>query len=198
MKELIKKIDLKVLERLYYQWILRVEHELVGTCEYLLDVGCGPHSPIDRFSARIPHVVGIDIFAPSLVPPNSFDEVVALDLIEHLTKDDGFQLIDAMERVARRKVIIFTPNGFLPQEPYDDNIYQRHISGWSAAEMQERGYRVYGIQGWKPLRGELAAIRNRPKFFWNYVSLFSQLVTESRPEKAFQLLCIKDIGSKET
>jgi hypothetical protein len=216
MKELIKKIDHRVLERLYYQWILRVEREVVGTCESLLDVGCGPHSPIARFSERIPHVVGLDIFEPSiersralgihndyiignvlditsLVPQKSFDAVVALDLIEHLTKEDGYRLIDGMESVARRKVVIFTPNGFLPQEPYDGNIYQRHISGWSAAEMEERGYHVYGIQGWKPLRGELAAIRNRPKFFWTYVSLFSQLVTETRPDKAFQLLCIKEI-----
>ena len=51
------------------------------------------------------------------VSKNSHDAVIALDLIEHLDKDSGFKLLKMLERIAIKKVIIFTPNGFLRQVP---------------------------------------------------------------------------------
>jgi hypothetical protein len=86
------------------------------------------------------------------IPDRSFDCVVALDLIEHLTKEDGRRLLRAMERIARRKVVIFTPQGFLPQHAVGRNEFQRHLSGWEVDEMRGMGYRVIGISGWKPLK----------------------------------------------
>ena len=42
----------------------------------------------------------------------SFDAVIALELLEHLNKEEGYELIHNMERWARSKVIVSTPNGF--------------------------------------------------------------------------------------
>jgi hypothetical protein len=122
----------------------------------------------------------------------SNDCVCALDFIEHLSKNDGIKLIRFMERIARKKVIISTPNGFLPQGIYYDNPLQIHLSGWDSNEMKEMGYRVIGTNGWKPLRGEVGIIKWHPRFFWGRFSLLSQLLVANRPSIAFGILCIKD------
>jgi SAM-dependent methyltransferase len=188
----------------------------VGACQSLLDVGCGSGSPIKSFSHKM-HCVGVDAFAPSIEKsekqgihkeyhemkvldigkkfgPGSFDCVLATDLIEHLSKEDGIKLIEMMERIAKKTVIIFTPNGYLPQGKYENNPWQVHLSGWTAEEMVGRGYRVIGISGWKPLKGEYAEVRFWPKLFWNNLSEFSQLFVRNRPEHAFHLLCVKTIS----
>ncbi len=47
---------------------------------------------------------------------NSFDCVLASDFIEHLEKEEGYRLLKVVEKLARKKVIIFTPNGFFLME----------------------------------------------------------------------------------
>lgn len=129
----------------------------------------------------------------SRFPGKSFDCVVALDVIEHFEKQDGLRLLDMMEGIARRRVAIFTPNGFLPQGEFDNNPYQLHRSGWSVSEMQDRGYRAIGVSGWKPLLGEYAAVRFRPTWLWKRVALITQPVFERWPSQAFQILCVKEL-----
>lgn len=194
-----------------------LEREIVGHCDTVLDVGCGRSSPVGAFSSRLTRVVGVDRHVPYLeesraagihhdycesdvleigerFEPGSFDCVVALDLIEHLPREDGLRLIAAMERIARKKVIIFTPTGFLEQRAYDDNSLQEHLSGWEPAEMRAMGYRVTGVTGWRPLRGERGKLRMRPAWIWRAVSLASRQLTKSRPEHAFQMLCVKELS----
>jgi SAM-dependent methyltransferase len=198
------------------QLVRELEREIVGSCTSLLDLGCGRASPIGHFATRLTRCVGVDAFEPYLresveagihsdyrcldvmeidrnFAPASFDCVVALDLIEHLPRPAGLELLDMMERIASRKVIVFTPNGFVPQESYDGNEWQRHLSGWTAEEMEQRGYRVLGLHGWKPLRGELGQARWQPRRLWEMVALWTQPLVRQRPRQAFHLLCIKDL-----
>ncbi len=123
----------------------------------------------------------------------SFDCVCAFDVIEHLAKEDGLKLINSMERIARKKVIISTPNGFLSQGIHYGNPFQVHLSGWEVKEMKDMGYRVTGVGGLKLLKGEVAKIKWRPEFFWGRISLLSQLIVTNWPSKAFAILCIKDL-----
>ncbi len=187
----------------------------VGSCGSLLDVGCGSNSPVRRLVDRVPIRVGVDAFEPSLeesrragihtdtrcmdilqigaaFPPGSFDCVVASDVIEHLEKDDGRRLLADMERIARFKVVVFTPNGFVPQEPYENNPWQRHLSGWSADEMQGRGYRVVGVNGWKGFFRDRGQLRWQPRVLWKWAAIASRGATVSRPRLAYQILCVKD------
>jgi hypothetical protein len=193
-----------------------LEAEISGSCRTLLDLGCGYDSPIRRASPRLERSVGVDLFEPYLqrsvaagihteyrcmnvmdvgagFAPGSFDCVVALDLIEHLSREEGFRLLQLMETLATRKVIVFTPNGFVPQDAIDGNPFQRHRSGWTVGDMRERGYRVRGIYGWKPLRGERAEPRWRPRRLWGTLALWTQPLVRNRPEHAFHLLCVKDL-----
>jgi len=217
LKSLLDAASPSLSRRLLQQYFALLEREVAGTCDSLLDVGCGRDSPVRVFSRGLRKVVGVDRHVPYLeesraagihhdyrqadvleiervFEPGSFDCVVALDLIEHLPKEEGLRLIAMMERIARKKVIIFTPNGFLEQRAYDDNSLQEHLSGWEPGEMRAMGYRVMGVNGWRTLRGERGMIRRRPEWLWRKVSLASQLVTESRPERAFQMLCVKDLS----
>ncbi|MCH8327672.1 MAG: class I SAM-dependent methyltransferase [Candidatus Marinimicrobia bacterium] len=217
----LKRLGGLVFGRHMHQVRTVIEREIVGQCESVLDLGCGSDSVIGSIKDRLSRSVGTDLFDPSLelsrqkrlhheyfnidvleaadqFGPDSFDCVVAIDLIEHLERDDGLRLIEQMEMMARIKVIIFTPNGFVPQEPFDGNQWQRHISGWGVDEMRDRGYKVIGINGWKPLRGEFARVRWWPKSLWNVISIISQLFTTRNPAHAFQLLCVKQMRGAST
>ena len=215
MANLLQKIDELLLYPFYQQFINRIDRE-TSDCQSLLDIGCGFNLPIKRVTERMDRSVGLDVFQPSIdkaikaqthnefvvadvksyleqLPDKSFDAVLALDLIEHLTKEQGFWLISQMERLARKKVVIFTPNGFVPQTPYDNNPWQAHISGWDCNEMSKMGYEVFGYGGYKKWRGERFAIRFKPRIFWKYLAFYSQIYFHRHPLHAYGILCIKKI-----
>lgn len=216
----LKRIDRFVFKQFYGQYWKILENEINGS-ETLLDLGCGTQSPVLKFKHKLRYTLGVDIFEPSIkqskkeaihsdylrldvlsidnvIKSKSFDCVLASDLLEHLPKEEGFRFISAIEKIAKKKVIIFTPNGFITQHDYNGNHYQRHLSGWDLKEMKKLGYRVLGINGWKGffgVNGERAEVVWRPKVFWGKVSLLSQRFTERNPNYAFQILCIKEIQS---
>ncbi|HMK39216.1 MAG TPA: class I SAM-dependent methyltransferase, partial [Bacteroidota bacterium] len=165
-------------------------------CSSCLDVGCGGGSPLRLIG--IDSSVGLDGHGPSveearrnathdeirhadvrtigsLFPARSFDACIALDLIEHLTKEDGFRLLEDMERIASRRVIIFTPNGFVPQQSREGDL-QEHLSGWEAGEMRRLGYDVIGLHGPKFLRGEYHQSRFLPRSVGGVVSVAAHLL----------------------
>ncbi len=100
-------------------------------------------------------------------------------------------MIKKIEKWARKKIIIFTPNGLLWQDGYDNNSLQKHKSGWSVEELEKLGFRVYGINGWKKLRGYKASIKYKPTRLWSIISDLTQKITYKNPKFAFQLLAVK-------
>ena len=184
-------------------------------CSTVLDIGCGDDSPL-RFLPNA-HLVGMDGYPPALekarsrgthddyfagvaksirasFPDRRFDACVALDVIEHLPKDEGWRMLEEMERLATQRVVIFTPNGFIPQRGHGSDL-QEHLSGWTADEMRQRGYKVHGIYGPKSLRGEYARIKYQPRVFWVLVSILAHYChTRSRPEKSAAIFCVKNLG----
>lgn len=193
----------------YYKTL---ERELADM-DTVLDVGCGSWSPLENIKRNF-HSVGVDIHSPSikeikklkihneykigdvltinkLFKKKSFDAVIALDVVEHFAKKEGNHLIDQMESLATKKVIIVTPYGFTKQTPYDGNPYQEHKSGWYINEFKKRGYRVYGMRGFRFIRGEYATIRYKPWIFWGIVATLSQLFTYFIPSMAYQIFAVK-------
>jgi SAM-dependent methyltransferase len=192
---------------------LELRQALLG-CESVLDVGCGNESSLRYLGLK--HLAGIEGYEPSfqmakaakthdelflgdvrdidrLFKPGQFDACVALDLIEHLTKEDGLKLMESLERVAAKKVVFFTPKGFLPQRHADNDDLQAHLSGWEPSEMEARGYKVTGILGPKFIRGQWHRIKYRPRALWGLVSLMGHLlVTRWLPNHAAAILCVKE------
>lgn len=188
---------------------------LLAGCDSVLDLGCGKNSPL-RILEKKKLSVGVDAYAPYIrrsrkkkihdkyyimdvlqinerFKPKSFDAVLALDLIEHLQKSDGKKLLSKMEKIARKKVVILTPNGFIKQED-DETRLQEHLSGWTIGDFKKKGYKIEGMYGLKFLRGEKAELRFRPKFFWGAISeLTHYLYTKNNPKYSFSLLCYKNI-----
>jgi SAM-dependent methyltransferase len=211
-----EKADNFILGPLYRQRMNTLEMETKGV-DSMLDLGCGNKPLVKQVTRNIKRSVGLDIFQPSIdaakinqthsefiladaleflakAESKSFDIIMALDLIEHLEKEKGIWFMQQLERVAKKKVIIFTPNGFVPQKPYEDNPWQEHKSGWSFKEMKDYGYRIYGFGGYMKWRGELYLIKYKPRIVFKFLSYFTQLFTYKLfPSKAFALLCIKDI-----
>jgi len=188
-----------------------LERELYG-CDTLLDLGCGHHSPIQRFN--IPFTVGVELFDRSLreskrkgihsqyikadireleFKPKSFDAVIAIEVLEHLTKQEGYELLNKMEKWARKKVVVVTPNRYFRQLDYYDNPLQEYKSNWSVKELRNIEYKVHGIKGWKRLRGDGANIKYNPVFFWGNISALTQKITYYYPGLAFELLAVKQI-----
>ena len=183
-------------------------------CKTVLDVGCGNASPL-RFISGM-HLTGVDGYARALeearerrthdeyvlsdvkkvaevFPRRRFDACVALDVIEHLEKEDGWRMLEGMQKLATRCVVIFTPNGFMPQKSKDGDL-QEHLSGWTADEMRSRGYRILGMYGPKWIRGEYANVKYRPRVLWVLISVSCHyLHTRTRPEKAAAIYCVKDV-----
>ena len=185
-------------------------------CKTVLDVGCGTHSPIAKIKKTF-YAEGVDIFGPSLKTAKAskihdkyvqgnileidkiyrnkkFDGVILLDVIEHLKKKDGFEMLKKMESIAKKKVIVVTPSGFLPQEAFDNNPYQKHISGWTVSDFNKKGYTCFGIKGLISLRQEKSVnIRYKPAVFWGFIALLSEVVAYFSPKKAFMLMAVKEV-----
>lgn len=65
------------------------------------------------------------------LPDKSFDVALLIDVLEHFTRDDAFELLRQLKRVCRQKIILFLPFGETPQDEYGGNPHQRHQSTWS-------------------------------------------------------------------
>jgi ubiquinone/menaquinone biosynthesis C-methylase UbiE len=71
---------------------------------------------------------------------NSFDTVVASEIIEHIPRHEGFKLIAECERVARKVAIITTP------PPRTVSLSPEHISSWKDSDFRKLGYKLYGVR----------------------------------------------------
>lgn len=209
-----------ICERAFHTLVYCLRRELKD-CETVLDLGCGPSSPV-QFAGKFKRKVGVEIFVPYLersraqgihdeyfnkkieeleFRPKSFDAVIMIDVIEHMSKEDALATLKLAEKWAKKKVIISSPNGFVPQKELDGNPYQVHLSGWPVNAMKEMGYRSKGLAGLKVLRQEnddpsmgdniLSSIRLRPRFFWFVISTLSQILVYYFPRLAFGLFSVK-------
>jgi hypothetical protein len=197
--------------RVFPRLHLQLKRELSG-CASVLDLGCGHRSPLKLFN--VPFTVGVELFEPPLqesrrkrihtgcvkadiraveFKPKSFDAVIAVEVLEHLTREEGVELLAKMAEWARKKVVVTTPNGYLWQGTYDNNPLQEHRSGWTVKELRGLGFRVRGILGWKGLRGYKGSIKYRPAFLWARICDMTQKVTWYWPERAFQLFAVRRI-----
>lgn len=204
------------IKDIWYHLILRL---CLRDCSSVLDVGCGASSPL-AYAKENKVTEGIDGYAASiaqskknrihgsyktgdirrlghLYAPKSYDAVIALDVVEHLTRKEGFQLISDMEAIARKKVVVMTPNGFYKQEDIDGNKLQVHQSGWSVMDFERLHFKAFGIRGLKWLRHEHATLRLKPWIFWGFISFVSEPLLTLFPQWSYQIFAVHDIDQKK-
>jgi SAM-dependent methyltransferase len=208
------KMAISIHNRLFVDYIQFALKSEVKRNSSVLELGCGKESPIVSLANHLNLSSAVDLYKPSLMynkkhqyyrhylladirvlpfTPNSFDCIVALDVLEHLCKAEGQRLLVEMEKLSRRKIVILTPNGFSPKlHCEDENVLQHHHSAWISADFTKLGFMVYGINGHKALRGEQAHAVIRPRLIGHLVSKLTERFVYGHPSLAFQLLCIKD------
>lgn len=205
---------------------IELDHNL-RDCSTVLDLGCGPNSPVGALKYLTTRV-GVEPFGPYVelarsrgthdqfhqkliteldFEPASFDAVIMIDVIEHMTEEDGLNALQLAEKWARKKVIINSPNGFIAQKSLDGNPLQEHKSGWSYSRMKELGYHSRGLAGPKWLRQEVEAetmgddlmtsIRFRPRFFWFVIATLLQPIVYRIPQFAFSLMSVKSLSGTD-
>lgn len=149
-----------------------------GSIKTILDVGCGDL----WFTERLPGVdkhVGIDIHQPAidkakaknvpgftglcmdlreymrLLPDNSFDAVLGIDVVEHFDEDGFHWVLSEMIRVASQLVVVWTTLGYIEQGPVSNdgepNEYQRHLYGPTVEDFE--GWEVDTYPDWHGARG---------------------------------------------
>lgn len=188
---------------------------LDNSSKSLLDAGCGPGKP-GRIIKRHRNIftVGADIFFPYLISgkerqihdeyvlcdvrklpfkENSFDVVLCKEVIEHLEKAEGEEVIREMEQIARRQVIITTPVGIWVQPEYDSNPFQEHLSAREPIEMETLGYTVRGV-GIRGMHGEQGFQEHFPQFLGFLLDIMYVLagpIVYFFPKWACFMVCIK-------
>ena len=129
-------------------------------CNSVLDLGCGTGWVLNELNKR--KMVGIDLYVDHLVQAvddnpmatfirgdinnittyfvrKSFDAIILIDSLEHLTKQEGLQLLKACEVISKKKIIVFTPLGEVHNNT-KINKWNKHNSGWVVQDLQKLGY----------------------------------------------------------
>jgi ubiquinone/menaquinone biosynthesis C-methylase UbiE len=162
-------------------WLGELSQKHINKNDTVLDLGCGVmsatmesfwNSGMPRIVAKF--VLGVDIYEKYLKAINylegvflikhditdmsifidkSFDVVLALDILEHLERKDAFKVIKEMERVARKKIIVYTPAVFDDNVRNVDNVYglgknkyQEHLCLLNRKYFLQRGYEVTMVE----------------------------------------------------
>lgn len=205
-----------------YMWILR---RSIGNVKTILDLGCGDGGLMEVLSQEKKwQVVGVDIF-PGYIKEakrrkiynnlilgdilktveklkykkTKFDVVFFSQVIEHIPRKKGEVILDQLEKLAKKRVIVGTPRGFMhqPEAFLDENPHQVHKSGWIEQDFIQRGYKIYGI-GIKPVWSEEGLARTRSKLtfvFWTLLSYLVSMPVYFYPKLGAGILAIKNIKS---
>ncbi len=77
------------------------------------------------------------LILPELAP-QSYDLVLALDVIEHLPDPRGEELLRHVRRVGRHAVLT-SPRGEFPQGGLFGNVHETHVSKWPPKRLRDAG-----------------------------------------------------------
>jgi 2-polyprenyl-3-methyl-5-hydroxy-6-metoxy-1,4-benzoquinol methylase len=184
----------------------------------VLDVGCGLGRfgiliQTNFWEARRdspPTVDGVDGFAPNvercrqlgcyrhvweqLLPSpleGRWDTVLAVEIVEHVPPGSVPDLLDLLESVARRRVIVSTPNSRHLRPAHDTlvgfNPLEAHLSEVPRGLLRSRGYTIRGA-GFGRYDSRLAILAKRARV---RSSLWS--VTRHVPSLAETIVAFKDL-----
>lgn len=195
----------------YKRWLKRD----LADCRTILELGCGANSPLLQIGYGL-KTTSMDMFQPYIdkhnragdyhkcfpqdiltydFPVKLYDAVVITDVMEHLDRKTVINsgLFEKMERCAIKKVIIFTPNGFVENDEVDGDPWQRHISAWEPVDYARQGYKVRGATGLRYILGKASLPKYHPYSVFAIIAMLSQPIIFNNPELAWHSYAVKEI-----
>lgn len=135
---------------------------------------------------------------PKEVVGKKYDLVFCSQVLEHLPKNKGEKVLKEWEELAGKKIMVSTPNGFMPYEKIEvhkdeKNPHQQHLSGWQIKELRDRGYKIRG-QGAVFIYGENGIARKLPTLlpFFSLLSIILAPLVYFFPHLATYIIAWKD------
>ena len=140
--------------------------QMTEGCSCVVEMGSMFFTRLAQVDPEVKRRIGIEIWEPyikgakfhdcekihgdmrkfeSLLPPDATDCVMFIDSVEHLTKEEG---LDLLRRCQQRfgRILAFIPRGTCVQEEdvtgFGAHEAQTHRSSWEAADLEELGYAV--------------------------------------------------------
>ncbi len=183
---LLKKI-FNSLTLLILAWSDPLPWVIDRSAKSILDIGCGEGLPMRLIKKRmkVESSTGVDLFEPYIKKARniqthgsyelqdirklnygreSFDVVIASHVLEHLPKEEALMVLEKLERIAKKQIIIAAPIGEMYHPEVDGNKLQLHLSEFEPEEFEKRNYRIIRY-GWKWLLGEKGLINKYPNIF---------------------------------
>lgn len=221
----MKLIDkLKITTPFSYMWLLRVS---VDHPQTILDLGCEDGRLLELLSdGKKWKVTGVDIFQTNVKVASKrkifveairgdivevckrlikkrkkYDVVFCSQVIEHLERKHGEELLYLVDKLAKKKIVMGTPRGFMeqPEVFLGDNPHQVHKSGWTEDDFRKRGYKVYGV-GFGPIWSEEGLGRSYNKLILSFAYIISFILSPLvyyLPSFAAGMLCIKEVRNEK-
>jgi ubiquinone/menaquinone biosynthesis C-methylase UbiE len=111
------------------QWRIRIDG-IEGFAGYL--------TPVHEWAyQRV--LVGDALQVLATLPDRAYELVLAIDILEHFEKADGWKLLAELARVSSRAALVSTPRDFHAQR-VEANPLEDHRSHWTAADLLSAGY----------------------------------------------------------
>jgi len=107
-------------------WRVRIEG-IEGFREYL--------TPVHDYAYNKIHIGDALEILPTL-PERAYELVIAVDILEHFTKEDGRRFLDECRRVSGKHTLVSTPKDFIHQE-VDANPLENHRSVWTREDLAQ-------------------------------------------------------------
>lgn len=206
---------------------MRLLRDNIGDAKTILDLGCEDGRLLTLLSeGKKWQVTGVDIFQTNIKKAanrkifvktikgdilkvsrklikqkKKFDVVFCSQVIEHIERKQGEELLELVDHLAKKEIIIGTPRGFMeqPEVFLGDNPHMVHKSGWTEEDFKKRGYKIYGI-GFAPIWSETGIGRNYGfinLLLSNMLSYIFSPVVYYLPFFAVGILCIKKFKNEQ-
>ncbi len=94
----------------------------------------------ERIYDRIHRGEAADVL-PTLAD-GSFDVVLLIDILEHMSREVGLAVLGHATRVGR-VAIVSVPRDFKERDEFLGNRYEQHVTPWSMAELRAAGARTF-------------------------------------------------------
>ena len=195
----------------YRRWLKRDLED----CDVILELGCGSNSPLIQIGVSH-RTDAVDIWQPyidmhnrsgtyrhcnlgnllNLNTDDKYDAVVICDVLEHLKKEDvdATMLFAKLEAIATKKIILFTPNGYVDNDEVDGDPFQKHLSAWEPEDFTSRGYKVVGATGLRWLFGKASRPKYHPYSVCSIIGMLSEPLVYHRPKLAWHSYAVKELS----